>query len=124
MRKRKPRPYNPQEITEEALGENVRSACEQLGWKLYWLRKTMFGAKGILDCLIVPVRTVTHLSEGVLVSRHILHRELKGFDARGRLGKLTPDQAEAIELINAAGGDAALWVPADWFSDRILKELR
>lgn len=121
-------------MTEEELGEQVRDACAKLGWKSYWLRKTMFGAAGILDLLIVPVLKVER--------RHILHRELKGYSGGGRLSKtgtirfpppkpraprlgtLSDEQKEAIALINAAGGDAAMWEPEDWFSGKIIEELR
>ena len=106
---------SPLQLSEEQLGEQVRDACAKLGWEFKWLRKTIYSSSGILDLFLVPVR---HLD-----SRHILHRELKGYDARGRLGKLTNDQVELIALINAAGGDAALWVPEDWTSGKIVEEL-
>lgn len=111
-------------MTEEQLGECVRDACAQLGWQFYWLRKTMYSSAGILDLLLVPVRV------GGPRPRRILHRELKGYSCLNskrtlpRLGTLSDEQKEAIRLINAAGGDAALWEPADWFSGRILKELQ
>lgn len=102
-------------LTEDQLGWNVSDACDALGWKFYWLRKTINSSEGILDCIIVPV----HHRE----SRKTLFRELKGHDARGRLGKPTPAQVEAIHLLTAAGEDAAVWTPADWFSDKIIEEL-
>lgn len=115
-------------MTEENLGELVREACAQLGWEFYWLRKTYNSSKGILDLLLVPTRLfraqISGDKPGTLYRRHILHRELKGFDARGRLGTLTPAQKDTISLINVAKGDAALWVPADWFSGKILEELK
>ena len=103
------------QITEEMLGEYVREACAPMGWRFLWLRKTYNSSAGILDLQLIPLR---HFSW-----RHVLHRELKGYDARGRLGKATPEQLETIAALNHAGGDAALWKPEDWLSGRILEEL-
>jgi hypothetical protein len=103
-------------MTEEQLGECIRSLCTVYGWRFLWLRKTYNSSRGILDLLLIPLR---HLDR-----QHMLHRELKGYDARGRLGKATPDQLATMETINAAGGDAALWLPADWHSGRIEAELK
>jgi hypothetical protein len=103
-------------MSEDQLGENIRSACGALGWRFLWLRKTYNSSAGILDLQLIPLRT--------LERRRILHRELKGHDRRGRLGKPTPDQMITIETINAAGGDAALWEPADWLNGKILEELK
>lgn len=110
-------------MTEEQLGENVRDACEKLGWRFLWLRKTYNSSAGILDLTLVPVRLrrTRLVTEG---HRHTLHRELKGYDARGRLGKATEEQVETIKAINLAGGDAAIWRPEDWLSGKILEELR
>jgi hypothetical protein len=102
-------------MTEEQLGENIRSACAALGWRFLWLRKTYNSSDGILDLILIPQ---SHLER-----RHILHRELKGYDRRGQLGRLTPAQVQTIAEINAAGGDADLWQPRDW-SARILEELK
>lgn len=104
------------EITEDQLGENIRTLCDVMGWQMYWVRHLFNSHRGILDLRLVPTRHVER--------RHILDRELKGFDSRGRLGTLSDEQAHNIQITNAAGGDAALWVPADWFSERIIQELR
>lgn len=106
------------QMTEEALGECVRDACNKLGWKFLWLRHLTNSSEGILDLLLIPVRG-NHIN-----GRCILHRELKGYDKNGRLGKLTPAQAETIEAINAAGGNARKWEPVDWTSGQILEELK
>jgi hypothetical protein len=103
-------------MTEDQLGENVRDACDKLGWRFLWLRKTYNSSAGILDLQLIPLRDLDR--------RRVLHRELKGYDARRRLGKPTPDQVTTIETINAAGGDAALWDPNDWLSNKILEELK
>lgn len=99
------------------MGNLIRDACKKLGtWKFYWLRHTKHSSAGILDLYLVPIGRDR-------ARRHILNRELKGYDCNGRLGRPTAEQLESIELINAAGGDAGMWEPADWFSDRILREL-
>ena len=103
-------------MTEEQLGENVREACAVYGWKFLWLRHLMNSSEGILDLLLIPLRHTDR--------RHTLHRELKGYDKNGRLGKLTPAQAETIQALTAAGSDARKWEPADWFSNQILEELK
>ena len=107
-------PY--QKISEEALGDYVRSACVAFGWRFLWLRKLEHSSDGILDLLLIPIRNTER--------RHILHRELKGYDKNGRLGKLTPRQSETIQEINDASGDARKWEPADWFTGMIQEELR
>jgi len=106
------------QITEDELGECIRDACAKLGWRFLWLRKTYNSSEGILDLLLIPTRG------NRINGRHILHRELKGYDANGRLGKLTPAQSETIEAINAAGGDARKCDPTDWTSGQILEELK
>jgi hypothetical protein len=103
-------------MTEEQLGENVRDACNKLGWRFLWLRKTYNSSAGILDLHLIPLRNPDR--------RHILDRELKGYSARGILGQLTVEQEITIETTNAAGGDAAKWDPRDWDSGKILEELK
>lgn len=68
-----------QQLTEEQLGECVRDACQALGWRFMWLRKTQHSSAGILDLLLIPLHSFHR--------RHILYRELKGHDRRGRLGR-------------------------------------
>lgn len=116
-----------QRLTEDQLGELVRDACKQLGWHFLWLRKTIHSSEGVLDLMLVPLnpyRVIRDVPAEFLDPRPIMHRELKGHDARGRLGKPTPAQEETVLYINAAGGNAALWTPADWFSGKILAELK
>lgn len=104
-------------MTEEQLGENIRDACLQLGWAFYWCRRLEHSSKGILDLpYLIPCQHIER--------RHILMRELKGHDARGRLGTATPEQTVAILLLTACGADAAIWTPADWYSGQILEELK
>lgn len=114
-------------LTEDQLGEMIRDACAQLGWHFLWLRKTINSSDGILDLTLVPIRLLkipNGARDDFSEERTILHRELKGHDARGRLYKPTPAQLETIQLINDAGGNAGVWEPADWFSGKILAELR
>lgn len=103
-------------MTEEQLGESIRELCSLLGWRFLWLRHLQHSSDGILDLLLIPLRDLDR--------RHILHRELKGYQASGRLGSLTPRQSETIQEINAAGGDARKWTPDDWFAGTIEEELR
>lgn len=109
-------------MTEEQLGENIRDACKQLCWHFLWLRKTQHSSDGILDLMLVSTRGT--MERDLNGNRAILHRELKGHDRNGRLGRPTEAQNDTMSLINAAGGNAGLWVPADWYSGKILEELR
>ena len=102
-------------MTEEQLGENVRDACNKLGWRFLWLRKTYNSSAGILDLLLIPERWHP--------SRHVLFRELKGYDKRGKLGKVTDAQQRTIQALSTQDQDADVWTPEDWHSGRILKEL-
>jgi hypothetical protein len=103
-------------MTEEQLGECVREACAALGWRFLWLRYLTNSSEGILDLQLIPLRHTDR--------RHTLHRELKGYDRNGRLGTLTPAQAETIEALNGAGDDARKWAPEDWLSGQIQEELK
>lgn len=113
-----------EQISEDALGEHVRDACAKLGWRFLWIREVRASSSGALDLTLIPVRDRDR--------RHPLFRELKGFRRNGRLGPLTYDdqrkpsrlgQFETIAAMQAAGLDAGMWLPADWFSGRILEEL-
>lgn len=104
------------QMTEDQLGDCVREACEVLGWRFLWCRRLESSSAGILDLQLIPLR---HQDR-----RHTLHRELKGYDRNGRLGSLTPEQAETIEALNAAGDDARKWAPEDWTSGQIQEELK
>lgn len=72
------------------------------GWKVYHTYDSRRSVPGYPDLTLVRDR--------------ILFRELK-LDK----GRLTVDQEEWIERLNAAGGDAGVWRPADW--DAIEREL-
>jgi len=112
-------------MSEDQLGWSIRDACELHGWRFLWLRKTYNSSAGILDLLLIPLRPGRRgrtALDPIMGERHILHRELKGHDAQGRLGTVTDEQEITIEAINQAGGDAAVWIPADW-PDKILAEL-
>ncbi len=103
-------------MSEERLSENIRAACRTLGWRFLWLRKTQHSSAGILDLLLIPLRSFER--------RRVLHRELKGHDRNGRLGRLSSEQTQTINELRAAGADAGLWTPADWLSGKILEELK
>ncbi len=104
------------QMTEDQLGESVRELCGVQGWRFIWLRKTFHSSNRNLDLLLIPLRNADR--------RRVLHRELKGYDARGRLGQLTQEQSETIMEINQAGGDARKWEPSDWFAGTIEEELK
>lgn len=63
-----------------------------------------------------------HLVKMAVPSRDI-HIELKGYDARGRLGQLTPEQWERLYWLQHGPSEAYLWTPEDWLDDTILEIL-
>ena len=93
----------------------MRDACNKLGWRFLWLRRTQASSAGILDLLLIPVRRK--------LFRHVLFRELKGYDKNGRLGQRTKEQIETLYALERMGQDADVWTPEDWHNGRILKEL-
>ena len=79
----------------------------------------------VRDCLpflgwmLLCLALITLFPDLVLVREdRVLFRELKTMK-----GRTTPDQKKWLELLNAAGHDAAVWRPVQWFDRTIEREL-
>jgi hypothetical protein len=92
-------------MTERELQDEVRGAVADLGGLYYHTWNSTHSPSGFPDCVII-------------VRSRILFRELKreGQDP-------TPKQREWLAALTAAGADAGVWRPADWYSGRITSEL-
>ena len=88
--------------------KHVIPLAKALGWEHYFTQNSRRSPEGFPDLVLV------HTSPG-----RLLFRELK--TAKGRL---TPKQRHWLRILTAAGEDAAVWRPADWFNGRIEDELR
>lgn len=95
-------------MAEHTLQEHVRATCKALR-VLHWHHLRSKGTEpGWPDSFMVG-------PAGVLV------RELKV--QRATRGRLTKDQAEALEAMRTQGLDAGVWRPADWYAGVIQEEI-
>ena len=92
-------------MPEDAFQRQVEKLAESLGWKVYHTHDSRRSHPGWPD---------------LVLGRHdrVLFRELKTMK-----GRTTPDQKEWLELLNAAGHDAAVWRPVQLFDRTIEREL-
>ena len=97
-------------MSEAALDDLIREACKVRGLLAYHTRDSRRSAAGFPDWTIAGLGGV-------------IFRECKGYDARGRLGKWTPAQVLWNAVLKASGADAGGWVPEDWMSGCIDREL-
>lgn len=91
-------------MSEAELQRLVEQACARLGLLCYHTYDSRRSEPGYPDCTIVGSR--------------IIFRELKSRD-----GKLSPEQQRWGSRIERAGGDWAVWRPADWSSIVIVNQL-
>jgi hypothetical protein len=94
-------------VTETQLQILVAELCAELGLHHYHARDSR------LDDLAVP-----GFPDSVIIGTEILFRELKSQD-----GILKPEQRRWGSRIQRAGGDWAVWRPADWQDRTILRKL-
>lgn len=92
-------------MSEDAFQRQVERLAESLGWKVYHTHDSRRSHRGWPD-LVLGRRG------------RVLFRELKTMK-----GRTTPDQKQWLELLNAAGHDAAVWRPVQWFDRTIEREL-
>ena len=85
----------------------VIAAAKRAGWLVYHTHDSRRSQAGYPDLALV------HEQRGVA-----MFRELKT-----EKGKLRPDQVLWLRALTAAGQDAKVWRPIDWFSSRIDGEL-
>lgn len=88
--------------SEQLLEEYVRQ-CANLGrWRRYHTRDSRRSPEGF------PDEVLAHGTLGLTI-----FAELKGYDTRRRLGKLTAAQWDWLTDLRAAGQFAYLWTPHD-----------
>ena len=92
-------------MSEDVFQKQVEQLAESLGWKVYHTHDSRRSHRGWPD-LVLGRRG------------RVLFRELKTMK-----GRTTPDQKAWLELLNAAGHDAAVWRPIQWFDRTIEREL-
>lgn len=93
----------PARMTEDALDRFALDAAKTGGWDLaYHTHRSQYSPAGF------PDRVFIHTERGLVVVA-----ELKGYDARGRLGLPSPEQLDWLAGWRAAGVPAFLWVPDD-----------
>ena len=97
-------------MSEDELDDVIREACRVRGLLAYHTHDSRRSAPGFPDWVIVG-------KGGAIM------RECKGYNARGRLGKLTPAQWTWLRTFQNAGIDATFWAPEDWVTGRIDREL-
>lgn len=90
-------------MSEEQLQKAIVGAAQRAGWFVYHTYDSRRSTAGYPDLHLV------HLTRGLSV-----FRELKT-----EKGRLTPDQIRWIQALTAAGVDAGVWRPADWFDGTV-----
>ncbi|WP_235929083.1 VRR-NUC domain-containing protein [Marisediminicola senii] len=94
-------------MTEDQLQRVVIAMAERLGFLVYHTHDSRRSQPGFPDLVLV------HPARGMC-----LYRELKKQN-----GATRPDQKKWLAALTAAGQDAAIWRPSDWFSNAIDAEL-
>jgi hypothetical protein len=92
-------------MSEAALTENIRDACQALRldrWHTYDSRRSPAG----------------WVDEVIAGPHGVLFRELKT-----ETGRVTEAQQKCLEALTAGGLNAGVWRPRDWVSGRIVAEL-
>ena len=102
------------EYTEAALQRAIIELAMFDSWLVYHTHDSRRSQAGELDL---------HLVKTSVPTRDI-HAELKGYDAKGHLGQLTPEQWEWLYWLQQGPSEAYLWTPEDWMDGTILRILR
>ncbi len=85
---------------EKAFQEQVIELARYLGWWPWHPLVAKFSPKGYPDLTLFRER--------------VLFVELKARDAKGRMGKLMPEQIEMAHRCFRAGAEYYHWTPEDW----------
>lgn len=94
-------------MTEAALQACVIALAQRNGWLVYHTHDSRRSQPGYPDLHLI------HPATG-----RSLFRELKT-----QKGRLSPAQREWLDGLTATGADAAVWRPADWFDDTVMRQL-
>ena len=84
-------------VTERDLREQVRDLCGLFGWKMHFTWMSMHSPKGMLDLLLINRE-----------KKRVIFAELKSDK-----GKLTPEQQETFDGLEACGQEVYVWRPGD-----------
>jgi hypothetical protein len=97
------RAHHARTDTEAALQTRIIKAAQAAGWLVYHTHDSRRSQAGFPDLVLVhPDR------------KQVLYRELKT-----EKGRLRPEQQEWLLSLRAAGVDAEVWRPAQWFDGTI-----
>jgi hypothetical protein len=91
--------------TETQLQGCIINAAQTLGWLVYHTHDSRRSQPGFPDLVLVR-------------GQQILYRELKT-----QTGRVRPEQRTWLDTLTAAGADAAIWRPIDWFTGHIARAL-
>ncbi|MFF2274187.1 VRR-NUC domain-containing protein [Agromyces sp. NPDC058136] len=94
-------------MTEAQLQAAIIPAAQRRDWLVYHTHDSRRSQPGFPDLVLV------HAKQG-----RILYRELKKQN-----GAIRPDQKIWLRDLTAAGADAAIWRPLDWFDGTIGEQL-
>jgi hypothetical protein len=87
--------------------------------RLSWAVHVAATSRGLFTFRLLDSRRVRGgWPDYVIIGRRMIFRELKADE-----GRLSRDQSRVGELIREAGGDWAVWRPADYNSGLIAREL-
>lgn len=106
-----PAALHPHLLTEAQLLSCVKDAARKFNWLTYHTYRSDHSEAGFPDLVLVR-------------GAWTLFVELKGYDTKGRLGKVSATQEKWLAALHSAGQMALTWTPEMWFDDQILKILR
>ena len=84
-------------VTEADLREQVRDLCKLFGWDMKFTWSSIHSPKGMLDLLLINRE-----------QKRVIFAELKS-----EKGKMTPEQQETFDELQACGQECYLWRPGD-----------
>lgn len=84
-------------VTERDLREQVRDLCKIYHWRFLFTWTSIHSPKGMLDLLLINKE-----------QERVIFAELKS-----ERGKMTPEQQETFDELDACGQEVYLWRPAD-----------
>lgn len=94
-------------MTEQQLQDAIIAAAQRRNWLVYHTHDSRRSQKGFPDLVLV------HAGQ-----KRVLYRELKT-----QRGTLRPDQKTWLAHLTAAGADASIWRPLDWFNQTVSEQL-
>lgn len=93
------------DLSERQLQDLILNLARHLGWRSYHTFDSRRSQPGFPDLVLVR-------------GSRVLWRELKA-----QTGRLSSEQHGWLHDLERAGQDAAVWRPADWFTDVIRNDL-